>query len=70
MTPGAGGPCASISHIVKMHYFLKNLSSLFPVRDHTNYLYSIYDQGKAYQIVNFMTPGAGVLMLGRGHMSL
>ena len=27
------------------------------------------DQGRVYQIVNFMTPWAGVLKLGRGHMS-
>ena len=52
MTPGAGvlvQGCGNISHIVKMHYFFKNLSSLFPVRDQTNYVYSIDDQGRVYQ---------------------
>ena len=28
-----------------------------------------YDQGRVYQKRNFMTPGAGVLVLGRGHLS-
>ena len=32
-------------------------------------VYSNYDQGGSTQIVNFMTPGAGVLILGRGHIS-
>ena len=52
MTPGAGVLVLGrdhISHIVKMHYFFKNLSSLFPVRDQTNYVYSIDDQGRVYQ---------------------
>ena len=36
--------------------------------DETNYVFSNDDQGRAYQIVNFMTHGAGVLMLGHGHI--
>ena len=63
MTPGAGVlvlGCGHISHIVKMHYFFKNLSSLLPVIDQTNYVYSIDDQGRVYQNCKFHDP------LGRG----
>ena len=44
MTPGAGVfvlGCGHISHIVKMHYFFKNLFSLLPLIDQTNYVYSM-----------------------------
>ena len=36
----------------------------------TKYMYKVMmtKEGSS-QIVNFMTPGAGVLMLGRGHIS-
>ena len=50
-----------------MHYFLKNPFALLPGIDQTNYVYSNDDQGKVYQIVNFMTPAVGAQMLGRGH---
>ena len=30
------------------------------------YIYSNYDQGRVYQNLNFMTPGAAVLVLGCG----
>ena len=57
MTPGAGFLCfkkrCHISHIVKMHYFFKNLSSLLPVIDQTNSIYSIDDQGGVYQNCKF-----------------
>ena len=59
MTPRAGILVLrfdQISHVVKMHYFFKNHSSLFPVRDHTNYVYSIDDQGRVYQNYKFHYP--------------
>ena len=59
MTPGAGVlvlGCGHISHLVKMHYFFKNLSSLLPVIDQTNYVYSIDDQGRVYQNCKFHDP--------------
>ena len=59
MTPGAGVlvlGCGHISHIVKMHYFFKNLSSLLPVIDQTDYVYSIDDQGRVYQNCKFHDP--------------
>ena len=48
--------CGHISHIVKMHYFFKNLSSLLPVIDQTNYVYIIDDQGRVYQNCKFQDP--------------
>ena len=72
MTPGAGVlvlGCGHISHIVKMHYFFKNLL-LFSqeyIRQ-TKYIVLINKEG-CTKIVTFMTPGAGVLMFGHGHIS-
>ena len=57
--PGAGVlvlRCGHISHIVKMHYFFNNLSSLLPVIDQTNYVYSIDDQGP---YINMYCQGGG-----------
>ena len=71
MTPGVGvsyaraWPYKSYS---KLHYFFKK-SSLFPGIDQTNQVCRNDDQGRATKIVNFMTPGAGVLVLGCGHIS-
>ena len=59
LTPGAGVFALGrghISHIMKMHYFFKNLSSLLPVIDQTNYVYSIDDQGRVYQNCEFHDP--------------
>ena len=71
MTPGAGVlvlRCGHISHIVKMHYFFKNLLySQLKIRQ-TMYIVLITMEGST-KIVNFMTPRAGVLMLGCGHIS-
>ena len=59
--------CSNISHIVKIHDFFKNLL-----------LYShAYIRQTKYKVMmtkerstqNYMTPWAGVLMLGRGHIS-
>ena len=47
MTPGTGVlalGCGHISHIVKIHYSLKNLLLLLPGIDQTNYVYSNDDQ--------------------------
>ena len=45
-----------LSHIVKMHYFLKKYSSLFPGIDQTNYAYGNDDQGRVYQNCIFHDP--------------
>ena len=34
-----------------------------------NYMYNDNDQGRVNQIVNFMTGGVGILVLGRGHFN-
>ena len=68
MSPGAGVLvlwCGHLSRIVKMHYFFKNLSSLLPVIDQTNYAYSIDNQGRVYQNCKFHDPrdwGSDVLL--------
>ena len=75
MTPGAGVRAPGrghLSHIMKIHYFFKNLllysqAMQLKIRQ-TKYLV-IMTTGRSTKIVNFMTPGAGVLMLGRGHLS-
>ena len=72
MTPGAGVLALGhghISHIVKMHYFFKNLliNSQALIRQ-TKYVVMMTKEGST-KIVNFMTSGAGVLVLGRGHIS-
>ena len=61
--------CSHISHIVKMHYFYKNLLlySQASIRQ-SKYIVLMTKEGST-KIVNFLTPGAGVLMLGHDHMS-
>ena len=58
-----------ISLIVKMHYFFKNrlLYSQAQIRQ-TKYVVMMTTEGST-KIVNFMTPGAGVLVLWHGHIS-
>ena len=71
MSPGAGVPvlgCALLSHIVKMHYFLNLLLSSQAYIRQTKYIVLINKEGST-KIVTFMTPGAGVLVLGCGHIS-
>ena len=70
MSPGAGVlvlGCGHLSHMVKMHYFFKNLHlySQAYIRQ-TKYIVLINKEGST-KIVTFMTPGAGVLVLGCGH---
>ena len=58
-TPGAAVlvlGCGHISHMLKMHNFFKNLSSLLPVINQTKYIYSIHDQGRVYQNCKFHDP--------------
>ena len=67
MTCGAGVLVLGrgyISHIVKLHYFFKNilLYSKALIRQ-TKYLVMMTKEGST-KIVNFMTPMAQVLMLG------
>ena len=69
MTPGAGVLVQGrghISHIVKMHQFFKKplLYSLALTRQSKHMM----KEGST-KIVNFMTPGAGVLVLGHDHNS-
>ena len=58
-----------ISHLVKMHYFFKNLLlySQALIRQ-TKYVVMMTKVGST-KIVNFMTLGAVVHVLGRGHIS-
>ena len=67
MTPGAEVLVLGhghISHIVKMHFFFKNvlLYSQAWIRQ-TKYVVMMTKEGST-KIVDFMTPRAGVLMLG------
>ena len=71
MTLGAGvlvQGCGHISYIVKMHYFFKNLLLYTQayIRQ-TKYVVMMTKKGST-KVVNFMTPGAGVLVLGHGHI--
>ena len=72
MTPGAGvlvQGCGHISLVVKLHYFFKTLllDSQALIRQ-TKYVVMMTKEGST-KIVNFMTPGTGVLVLGHGHIS-
>ena len=71
MTPGAEFLVLGRGHIrqtVKMHYFFKNrlFYSQAQIRQ-TKYLVMMTKEGST-KIVNFMTHGAGVLVLGCGHI--
>ena len=72
MTPWAGVlvlGCGHISHIVNMHYFYKNLLlySQALIRQ-TKYVVMMTKE-ESTKIINFITYGAGVLVLGCGHIS-
>ena len=69
MTPFAGILVLGCCHIVKMHYFFKNLllNSQLLIRQ-TMYIVLMTKEG-CIKFVNFMIPRAGVLMYGRGHIS-
>ena len=55
-----------LTHLVKRHYFVKNLL-LYPQAKtrQCKFIEMMTKEGSTY-IVNVMTPGAGVLVLGRG----
>ena len=57
-----------ISHTVKMHYFLKTFLCSQAYKRHSEYK-NKDDHGMVYQNCKFHDPLAGVLVLGRGHIS-
>ena len=72
MTTGAGVLALGrghISHIMKIHYFFKNvlIYSQVEIRQ-TKYIVMMIKEGST-KIVNFMTPGAGVLVLVHGYIN-
>ena len=72
MTPGAGALVqgrGNISYVVKMHYFFKNLRLYSQAYNRQTKCKVMMTKEGFIKIVNFMTPGAGVLVLGRGHIS-
>ena len=79
MTPGAGVLLLGCGHshksysdqslIVKMHCFFKNLLLYSHAYfRQTKYIVMMTKDGST-KIVTYMTPGAGVLVLGFGHIS-
>ena len=71
MTPRAGVPVLGhvhIGHIVKMHYFSEDLLYSWPLYRQTEYKVLISMEAST-KILNFMTPWAGVPVLGCGHIS-
>ena len=67
MTPYTKGGNFGVES-VKVMYFLKNLLYSQTLIRQTKYIVMLTKEGST-KIVNFLTPGAGVLVLGRGHMS-
>ena len=69
LTPVAGVlvlGCDHISYIVKMHYFFKNL--FFILHSDKVSIVMMTKEG-SNKILNFMTHGVGLLVLGRGRVS-
>ena len=60
--------CGHISYIVKTHYFFFKTTFFSTLRHKTEGIVMMSKEGST-KIVNFMTPGTGVLVLGRGHIS-
>ena len=69
MTLGPGVLVLGNSQIVKMQYFFSPLVCTGAWIRQINYLVIMVKKGSTI-VVNFMTHGAGVLMLRRGHMRL
>ena len=70
MTPNTKGEVILGEKSVKLLYFLKRYLLLYSqalIRQ-TKYVVMMTKEGST-KIVNFMTPGTGVLVLGRGHIS-
>ena len=57
-----------ISHIVKMHQFFKNLLLFTQAQIRQTESIVMMTKKESTKIVNFMTPGAGVLVLGHGRI--
>ena len=70
MTP-RGFICLSvvICHTLKVHHFFYNLFPLLPGIDQTNCIVKMNKECST-NIVNIMTPGEGVHVLGRGHLMI
>ena len=58
-----------ISHIVKMHYSFENLLLYFQAKIRQARYIVMISKERSTKSVTFMTPGAGVFVLGCGHMS-
>ena len=72
MTPGAGVlmlGCGHKSCIVKMHYFFENLLLYFQTKGRQTKYIVMMTKEESTKILNYMTPQAGVLVLGCGHIS-
>ena len=55
----------SINYIVKMRKFFENLLHSWVLNKLTKYI-AMMSKNISFKIVNFMAPGLGVLVLGRG----
>ena len=71
ITPGVGVlvlRCGHVSYIVKIHYFFKNLLLYSKAQIRKTEGIVMMSEEESTKIVNFMTPRAGILVLGRGHI--
>ena len=57
-----------ISHIVKIHSFFKILLFYSQAKNRQTKRIVIIAKEGSTKIINFITPGAGVLVQGRGHI--
>ena len=69
MTPHPKGRYFWVLKSVKFVYFLKNLLLYSEACFRQNKCIVMMTTERSTKIVNFMTPGAGVLVLGRGYIS-
>ena len=72
ITPRAGFlvlSCGHISHIVKIHYFFKNLLLYIHAEIRQTKFKVMTTREGSSKIVNLMTPRTGMLVLGRNHIS-
>ena len=60
--------CGQISQVVKMHYFFKNLLLFTQAKIRQIESKIIMTKEASTKIVNRITPGAGVLVQGLGHV--
>ena len=57
-----------ISHIVKMPYFYRNVLLSYEAWFRQTKCIVMMSKGMSTLIISFMSPGLGVLVLGRGHI--